>query len=285
MLRFAALCFVFVTLPLQASDLGLIKATGSGFADGSRMPGPQARLMAKRAATVDAQRQLVSTLKGVRVTAGTTVENMMVTSDQVGTRVQGMLQGAFEVDSNTTQEEGSWVSEVTLAVCMDKSPLACREKPTLASAVQPALPKPPPEVVFQPTTQEIEAAPEPVVPTINETAPAPANTPVTGLIVDVSGQDFSPLLDVRIRTDAGKELYGPGHVDEGTDWLHWAASMLDAEEMTDVVGESPMVVSVESLGRDSELIVSKDSAVSIFKSNLDNGDFLKQGKVIFIVGG
>jgi len=273
--RILILCCV-IALPAQANDQGLITAVGMGFADGSKMPSPQARLMSKRAATVDAQRALVSTLEGVRITAGTTVKNMMVENDQIGARVQGLLRGAFEVDANTTQEDGSWVAEVTMGVCMTGGPSQCKSKPTLTAAIQPALPKPEPEEVFQPAPAELEAAPAPA---------AVSDGGVSGLIVDVSGTSFAPQLDVRIRTDEGKELYGPGHVDTGTDWLHWSNSLDNAQSMTDVVGSSPMVVTVETLGRDSELIVSQENAVSIFKNNLESGDFLKQGKVVFIVGG
>jgi hypothetical protein len=110
-----------------------------------------------------------------------------------------------------------------------------------------------------------------------------AATASTGLIVDASAQNFSPMLDVRMRTQDGKELYGPGHVKAGTDWLHWARSVASARDLTDIVGASPLVVTVDSLGQSGELVVGQDSAIQVFQKNLKGGDFLKQGKVIFVV--
>jgi hypothetical protein len=103
------------------------------------------------------------------------------------------------------------------------------------------------------------------------------------MIVDATSQEFSPMLDVRVRTKDGKELYGPGHVKTGSDWLHWAKSVESARELTDIVGSAPLVVAVESLGQSSELVVSQDSAIDIFQKNVKGGDFLNQGKVIFVV--
>ena len=76
-----------------ANDLSMITAEGFGFSDANRFSEPQARLMALRAAKIDAQRNLLEVINGVRVTAGTTVKDMMLESDIIGTRVKGMLQG------------------------------------------------------------------------------------------------------------------------------------------------------------------------------------------------
>ena len=121
------------------NDLSVITAEGFGFSDANRFSEPQARLMALRAAKIDAQRNLLEVINGVRVTAGTTVKDMMLESDIIGTRVKGMLQGSFETDSSVAFEDGSWVASVKMAVCMDKSDALCRTKPSLASITQPSL--------------------------------------------------------------------------------------------------------------------------------------------------
>ena len=54
---------------VQADSLSLLSAEGFGFADAKRFPESQARLMAVRAAKIDAQRNLLETINGVRVTA------------------------------------------------------------------------------------------------------------------------------------------------------------------------------------------------------------------------
>ena len=104
--------------------------------------------MALRAAKIDAQRNLLEVINGVRVTAGTTVKDMMLESDIIGTRVKGMLQGSFETASTVSREDGSWVAAVTMAVCLDKGDALCKAKPSLAAITQPSLKGAPPEARF-----------------------------------------------------------------------------------------------------------------------------------------
>lgn len=279
------------------NDLSVITAEGFGFSDANRFSEPQARLMALRAAKIDAQRNLLEVINGVRVTAGTTVKDMMLESDIIGTRVKGMLQGSFETDSSVAFEDGSWVASVKMAVCMDKSDALCRTKPSLASITQPSLVGAPAEArysvsdlpavaaaVILKEAAAPQTAPEPVA-----SAPAPTvgdqTNRATGLILDARALNYTPMLDVRVRTGSGKELYGPGHVPMGSDWLHWAPSVVSANEMADIVGDAPLVMTPKSLGEATELVISDNDAIKLFTSNTLNGDFLAAGKVVIVVAG
>ncbi len=286
-----------------ANDLSMITAEGFGFSDANRFSEPQARLMALRAAKIDAQRNLLEVINGVRVTAGTTVKDMMLESDIIGTRVKGMLQGSFETDSSVAFEDGSWVASVKMAVCMDKSDALCRAKPTLASITQPSLVGAPAEARYSVSDLPAVAAavlekidaPQNAPESANAAPVQPAATPVpaedavanraTGLILDARALNYTPMLDVRVRTDSGKELYGPGHVPMGSDWLHWAPSIVSANEMADIVGDAPLVMTPESLGEATELVISDNDAIKLFTSNTLNGDFLAAGKVVIVVAG
>ena len=286
-----------------ANDLSMITAEGFGFSDANRFSEPQARLMALRAAKIDAQRNLLEVINGVRVTAGTTVKDMMLESDIIGTRVKGMLQGSFETDSSVAFEDGSWVASVKMAVCMDKSDALCRAKPTLASITQPSLVGAPAEArysvsdlpaVAAAVLEKIDApqnAPESAnaAPVQAAATPVPAEDAVanraTGLILDARALNYTPMLDVRVRTDSGKELYGPGHVPMGSDWLHWAPSIVSANEMADIVGDAPLVMTPDSHGEATELVISDNDAIKLFTSNTLNGDFLAAGKVVIVVAG
>lgn len=55
------------------------------------------RLMAKRAAELDAMRRLVERLKGLRITSDTTVRDFVAESDQIWATAQSTLTGAYEV--------------------------------------------------------------------------------------------------------------------------------------------------------------------------------------------
>jgi hypothetical protein len=275
------------------NDLSVITAEGFGFSDANRVSEPQAL----RAAKIDAQRNLLEVINGVRVTAGTTVKDMMLESDIIGTRVKGMLQGSFETDSSVAFEDGSWVASVKMAVCMDKSDALCRTKPSLASITQPSLVGAPAEArysvsdlpavaaaVILKEAAAPQTAPEPVA-----SAPAPTvgdqSNRATGLILDARALNYTPMLDVRVRTGSGKELYGPGHVPMGSDWLHWAPSVVSANEMADIVGDAPLVMTPKSLGEATELVISDNDAIKLFTSNTLNGDFLAAGKVVIVVAG
>jgi hypothetical protein len=54
----------------------------------------QAKAMARRGATVDAQRNLLEIVKGVQVTGETTVNDMIASSDFIYTKVDGIIKGA-----------------------------------------------------------------------------------------------------------------------------------------------------------------------------------------------
>ena len=263
---------------VTADELSLSSAQGFGFIEAGRFPDSQAKLLARRAATVDAQRNLLEIINGVRVTAGTTVKDMVVESDIIGSRVKGLLRGAFETNSEVSMEEGSWVAQITLSICLNQSDDKCRNRQTLASVTQPNLQPAAPEDRFSVGAVDMEQNDS----TLNI---AKGSDQFSGLIVDASGVDFSPMLDVRIQTSDGKEVYGPGHVAMGTDWLHWAKNREGALSMIEVIGKTPVLVDVQGLGEQSQLVVSNEVAIEIFSSNLKGGDFLGAGKVVFIVAG
>jgi hypothetical protein len=96
--------------------------------------------MAERAAKADALRNLLETVKGVRVDSETTVESFITKSDRVLTRVSGIVIGARVVD---TKYLSDGAVEVTVTIHMTGELLAVmlQELPPLS---QPAMPSPPP---------------------------------------------------------------------------------------------------------------------------------------------
>ncbi len=79
---------------------GLVKADGYGIAAPDIAISAQRRLLSRRAAIVDAQRNLLEITKGVRITSMTKVSDMMVADDITATRVQGVIKGAVVVKEN-----------------------------------------------------------------------------------------------------------------------------------------------------------------------------------------
>ena len=72
----------------------VVQVIGMGAQPANAVNPAQARMLARRAAVVDAYRQLAEVVSGVQVDAETTVEQMMLTSDIVKTRISAVIRGA-----------------------------------------------------------------------------------------------------------------------------------------------------------------------------------------------
>ena len=94
---------------------GYITAVGMGIAPPNAVNIAQAKAMARRAAVVDAYRQMAETISGVSVTSESTVQNFMTLSDQTRTKVEATIKGARVVSEGMTPE-GAY--EVTMVVPM-----------------------------------------------------------------------------------------------------------------------------------------------------------------------
>ena len=83
-----------------------------------RTVSPQARLMAQRAAQVDAMRKLLERIKGLRLTSDTLVRDFVTESDEIRARAEGLVIGARRVSSYLHDDE--LIVEVTMAVPVEK---------------------------------------------------------------------------------------------------------------------------------------------------------------------
>jgi len=81
-----------------------------------RMP-PQARMMAIRAAEIDAKRQLLERIKGLRITSDTIVRDFVAESDQITAQAMGTLVGAQIVRTYLHHDEP--IAEVTVEVPLE----------------------------------------------------------------------------------------------------------------------------------------------------------------------
>ena len=157
---------------------GVITAVGIGAPPAQPANAAQARAMAERAAQVVAYRNLLESVKGVRVDSTTTVENFIVTSDVIRTEVNGIIQGAMIMDKKY-MSDGS--VEVTVGMKLTGA---------LADALLPkTLPTPPTGLT-------------------GSLAPATPGQLYTGLIVDARGLGVRPAMAPKILNEDGKEVYG-----------------------------------------------------------------------------
>ncbi len=84
-----------------------VEAKGFSVIDNEKFKNPaQAKAMARRGATVDAQRNLLEIVKGVQITSETTVNDMIASSDFIYTRVDGIIKGAQIVGEPIEKDGG-----------------------------------------------------------------------------------------------------------------------------------------------------------------------------------
>ncbi|MCL4476331.1 MAG: LPP20 family lipoprotein [Nitrospirae bacterium] len=99
---------VFLSVAILAVMLSLA-------GEGGAQLDPQKRLMAKRAAKVDALRNLAEIVYGVRINSSTTVRDFVTQSDVIRARLDSVIQGAREVDY---VERPDGTAEVTVEITL-----------------------------------------------------------------------------------------------------------------------------------------------------------------------
>src|SRR5574341_761850 len=215
---------------------GEVYATGMGAPPAISANMAQARAMAERAAQVVALRNLLETVKGVRVDAETVVENFLVKSDVIRTHVEGIVKGA-RIIKKQYLSDGS--VEMLVAMPMKGALLNALVPEKFGSSVllPPLKPAPQPPVVpekkmeparpeparpMHPSLPEKKAEPvmpEPVKPAPHEPTPLPQPEKkaeptiafkggvATGLVIDGRGLGLRPALLPRIVDSRGEEVY------------------------------------------------------------------------------
>ena len=264
-----------------------ITVTGSGIAPANARSAAQARMMARRAAVVDAYRQLAEAIKGVNVDSETTVQNMMVVDDTTKTKVSAFIQGAKILSEQVTADGGY---EVTMTVSM------FGVSNSLASAVMPkpaaveAFPQPvaavAPSVQVTVTVNTQSAVPTASVPATGPSAAAaPAGKAIggyTGLIVDCSGLGLKPVMSPVIKNASGQPIYGYKNLDYDRVVSNGMAGYTSDVHNAVRAGTNPLVV--RAIGQDNHNgnpIIATADANRVLIENGATG-FLDRTAVVFI---
>jgi hypothetical protein len=223
---------------------GDVYATGIGVPPSNPANAAQARAMAERAAFVVAIRNLLETVKGVRVDSQTVVENFMTKSDIIKTSVTGLVKGAQIVKKQYLSDgsvevlvvmpmKGAFMNAIvpdtfgrTSITLVPQKPSPTSQKPSeikpAPSVPGPAKPSPPlvkapeakPEPV-KPSPAQPEKKAEPIKPAPSQPEPAPQSGATvafkggvaTGLVIDARGLGLKPALLPKIVDPQGQELY------------------------------------------------------------------------------
>lgn len=277
-----------------------ITVQGTGVAPTYAVNAVQARMLARRAAVVDAYRQLAEMVKGVNVDSETTVENMMVTSDVTKTKVTALIQGA-RVVSEQAIDGGGYAVTMEMSVFGASNSLATAVLPT--NTVPTSFPAPDASVPASTpssvqvnvqvtpgtTTQQTPATtlPSVMVPSHqgSSAAAAPAGQAIggyTGLIVDCRGLGLKPVMSPVIKNANGEPIYGYKNLDSATVIANGMASYTTDLSKATRAGSNPLVVKAIGLdNHNSNPILSVADANRVLIENGATG-FLDRTNVVFV---
>jgi len=250
----------------------VIKASGSG-APPQNMPAGQARLMAQRAAETVARRNLLEIVEGVQVTSETVVRNFVTESDEIRTRVAGIIKGAF-VGKPRYMSDGTVEIDVFMKISGD-----------LAEAILP------PKMGDKNPQAAASAAPGAVPPAPPVAPEAPPAAIYTGLVIDSTGMGVKPAMSPRILDENGMEVYGSAYVSRDfavqQGMVGYAKDLEKAKKQDRVMNPPPPNVLVIKAIRvegnmKTDIVISNADAAAV-KASTQHLKFLSECRVMFVI--
>ena len=269
----------------------MIKVDGFGSVPAG-MPANRAKLMARRAAVVDAQRNLLESIKGISVDSETTMENYIVTSDLVKTKIEGIVTGARVISEDF--ENGTYhvvmvapmygvgsVGEVAIRAVVGDSAAEPMALPS-SSYTPPAENTATPSVTTTTTTTTTTVAPGQVVST---------QQGYTGLVIDAKGLPLERTFCPGIFDTNGRAIYGVHNVDPAYAMNHGVAGYAEgaeawqrAESGQSRAGARPLIIKAvglrERTKHQCDIVVSPEDGDRILAENQRSGFGAKYAVVL-----
>ena len=232
-----------------------ITADGYGVLPQNR-PFGQAKLMARRAAVVEAQRNLLETVKDVAIDSETNVEMSMTLNDTIHSEISGVIRGARVIDEEYIPEDG--IYRVTMSVPMYG----------VGSLGQ---------VVFDNVIGNNQKVPVP--------APSPAYNPstqlngnYTGLVIRARGAGLVRTFCPAIYDTSGRAMYGVYNVDKKYAIDYGVVGYAQGPQGWDKVrmgtsraGSNPLVVDIievrQRVANKCDVVISVEDADRILAEN------------------
>lgn len=242
------------------NEVEMVTADGFGTLPVGR-PAAQAKLMARRAAVVDGQRNLLESIYHLSVDSNTTVENSVLTSDVIQTKVSGILSGARVV----SEEFDGGIYHVVMAVPRYG-----------AGSVA--------DVVYRDVLKSTSAEPmdTPSADYEEDTTDVTSSTGYTGLIINAKGLPLERTFCPGIFDTNGRAIYGVRNVDPDYAVAHGVAAYAEGEEAwTDAeigngrAGTNPLIIQAvglrERTKHQCDVVVSVEDGDRILAENQKSG--------------
>jgi hypothetical protein len=286
--------------------VGQVYATGIGAPPANPVNAAQARALAERAAFVVAIRNLLETVKGVRVDSETVAEDVMTRSDVIRTAVDGIVRGAQIVKKQYLSDgsvevlvgmpmKGAFMNALVPDTFGRPSRTPAPGKPVPApqkpSEVRPAPAAPAPA---KPAPTQAEKKEEPITPAPSQPAPAPQagstmafrGGTATGLVIDARGLGLRPALLPKLIDQQGQEVY-VGQVVPRTNAVEQGvagyARDVNAAANNFRVTDNPAVIRGLSAsgGARTDVVLGQADARALRQLS-SKGDFLQYCRVIIV---
>jgi hypothetical protein len=227
---------------------GEVTAVGIGAPPENPANMAQARMLAKRAALLDARRNLLEITQGVQVDSMTVVKNAIVKSDIIRSSVQGFVHNCQVIDT-AYMSDGS--IEVTVLM---------RLKGGFANAI---------------------------LPPGGTVKPSPGAPVYTGLVVDARGLHIKPAMNPKILDETGKEVYGSSTasrayaVEQGM--VGYAKDLVAAEANGRVTDKPLTVKALRASGQSNTDVVIAASDAQKMLGTQANMSSLQKCRVMIVV--
>ena len=230
----------------------IIRAVGSGAPSPDASNVAVARLGAERAAKLEAMRNLLETVKGVRIDSQTTVVNFTTQSDVINSRIEGFVKGARVVKTKYLSDGGVEV------------------------------------VIEVPITGGFADTVYGNIPNLGSVAVPKSGSPVfTGLIIDARGTGARPAMSPKIVDEDGKEVYGSAFVSKEfaiKQGIVGYAKDVNAAKQNERVAANPIVVKgLKTVGSGGSDIVISNADAAALRDASKNLSFLEQTRVLVVV--
>ncbi len=266
-LLFSIVLFTFSALASDSTDViqkvghgqinwteKVVVATGTGAPDLKAPNVSVARIGAERAAKLDALRNILEALKGVKITANASIADRMGQSNDISAQVQGMARNFKVVDTRYYSDGG-----VDVVVQME-----------ITSQLR---------ALLFPKNKKKEKK---VVKKEGEKL----KTKYTSLIVIASKLGLVPAMAPKILNQKGKKIYGAEMVEPSileSKGVSTYCKTLKIAKKRKITGKKPLIIKAVKLadGSKSDLVIKGEDAKKLEAIDLDT-TFLKEAKVIFV---
>lgn len=274
---------------------GTLQVTGTGAIRPGAGLGAQ-RLMAQRAARVDAYRLLAEAVQGVQVFSESTVNDYTLANDKIRIQVQAAVRGAQQVGTTRYLSDGTVEVDVQMPV-FGRGSVA--EAIQFGSALQEQFSYPFSSPVRYLAYQGYNLVP---IPATDKTATSQtqkeplklaqqsAEGVYTGLVIDATGLAAEPAMGPFV-LGAGKRLHPDSSIGIDPEMivkkgpLHYVESLEDALDAKERIGDRPLVIQAKAaVGSPvhSDILLSQSSALKIMQANQTAG-FLESLKVVLVL--